>query len=119
MVDLFLDTMLGSYDARMIGSVSLGFSDLVKVGDHIESDLKSGRLQDASSSQSIESESVSSSQEEKEEFNAIWETHKSPEAPPPGPYYHHPREVVVKFHQRLLSGPQYQQPREGSPNQIT
>lgn len=77
MFNLFLDTLSGSYYVRMICSASLGFSDLVKVGERIESGLKSVILQGASSSQSIETESISSSQEEKEEVNAMLETHKA------------------------------------------
>lgn len=49
MVDLFMDTLSGPYLGRTIGSVSLGFTDPVNVGEHFESGLKSGRIQGASS----------------------------------------------------------------------
>lgn len=53
----------------MVGGASSSFSDLVKIGEHIKNGLKSGRIQGASSSQTSETESLSSSKEE--EVNVI------------------------------------------------
>lgn len=54
-----MDTPPSSYFGRMIGNASLGFSDLVKVGERIEIDLKRGRHRSTSSSQCIESDLLS------------------------------------------------------------
>lgn len=64
LVDMFMDTLHSPYFERMVGSASTGLSDLVKVGEHIENGLKSGRLQGVSSVETIESESLSDSLEE-------------------------------------------------------
>lgn len=67
-----MDTMQSPYFERMIGSTSSDFPYLVSVGIHIESMLKSGKIQDVSNIQASESESLISSQEEdKMEINAI------------------------------------------------
>ena len=71
MVNFFMDIVSGSYYGRMICGASLGFSNLVKVGERIESGLKNGRIQGAPSSQSSETKSLVSSQEEKEEVSEI------------------------------------------------
>lgn len=58
----------------MVGSASSSFSDLVKVGERIENDLNSGKIQDASSIHTSKTKSLSSSQEEEEdEINALME----------------------------------------------
>lgn len=54
LVDVFLSTMQSPYLERMIGIVSLSFSDPVIVGEYTESGLKSGKLQGASSSRTSE-----------------------------------------------------------------
>lgn len=56
-VDIFMDTLQGSYFEKIIGSVSSSFYDLVMVGERIESGLKSEKIQDASSSRTSEKES--------------------------------------------------------------
>lgn len=65
----------------MIGIVSPGFSGLVIAREYIESSLKSGKLQGASSSRTSKKESSTDShKEEKDEADAIWE------APPTSVY---------------------------------
>lgn len=67
-----MDTLQSLYFERMIGITSSSFSDLVMVGELIESDRKNGKIQDASSIQTSENESLRVSQEEEEdETNAI------------------------------------------------
>lgn len=86
LVDMFMDTLQDTYFERMVGSTSSEFSDLVKVRECIESSLKSGKIQDASSSQARKNESLSSSQEEDEDdINAVMEnveySHRAPTRP--------------------------------------
>lgn len=50
LVDMFMGTVQGLYYGKMIGSVSSGFSDLGVLGEHIESGIKSGKIQSALSS---------------------------------------------------------------------
>lgn len=72
LIDLFMDTLQNPYFERLVGSVLSNFSHLVSIGEHIESFLKSGRIQGASSSQTSEIESLSNSQkEEDDEINAV------------------------------------------------
>lgn len=47
LVNIFMDTLQGYYLEKMIGSVSSSFSSMVIVGEHIESGLKSRKIQDA------------------------------------------------------------------------
>ena len=49
LVDMFMDTLQGLYYDKLVGSVSSGFSNLVTIGERIEADIKSGKLQGASS----------------------------------------------------------------------
>lgn len=66
-VEMFMGTLQGYYLENLIGSVSLSFSNLLMVGEHIESSLESGKIQGALSGQIGESESSSDSQEENED----------------------------------------------------
>lgn len=47
-VDIFIGTLQGQYYKRMLGNVSLEFSDLVIIGEQIEDGLKNGKIQGAS-----------------------------------------------------------------------
>lgn len=44
LADMFMDTLQSPYFRMMVGSASLDFYDLVKVGEHIESGLKRGKF---------------------------------------------------------------------------
>lgn len=91
MVDLFMDTLQSPYFRMMIGNASSNFYDQVKVGECIESSLKSEKIQGTSSSQTGENESFSDSQEEEEdETDAIMETHQALQVPSPMPYCQYP-----------------------------
>lgn len=73
----------------------------MSIGERIEHGLKSGRIQCALNSQSIESEFVASSQKEEEaEVNTVWEIPQAPYQGPSSPYGQYPT------NQR---SPQYQQ----------
>lgn len=50
MVDMFMSTLQGPYYDRMVGSTSVGFSELVMDGERIEAGLKAGKIQSTSSS---------------------------------------------------------------------
>ncbi|KAK2428440.1 hypothetical protein QL285_026962 [Trifolium repens] len=50
LVDMFTNTLQGVYFERMIGSVSSGFSDLVRIGERIESGVRTGKIQASTSS---------------------------------------------------------------------
>ncbi|MCH86722.1 hypothetical protein A2U01_0007582 [Trifolium medium] len=51
LVDMFTNTLKGVYFERMVGSVSSGFSDLVKIRERIENGIKSGKIFVASGNQ--------------------------------------------------------------------
>lgn len=57
MVDMFMSTLQGPYYDRMVGSTSVGFSELVMAGERIEAGLKMGKIQDTSSTNSSSSSS--------------------------------------------------------------
>ncbi|XP_050895119.1 uncharacterized protein LOC127101711 [Lathyrus oleraceus] len=74
LMDSFRDTLQSPYFERMISSAASDFAHLVSIGECIENGLKSGKIQCTSNSQSMESESIPSSQKEEEaEINAVWE----------------------------------------------
>lgn len=64
LVNIFIDNLQGSFFEKMIDNMSSSFFDLVKIGERVENGLKSGKIQNASSSLISENESLSSSQEE-------------------------------------------------------
>lgn len=45
LVDMFMGTLQGLYYDRILGSISVGFSELVMVGERIEVGLKMGKIQ--------------------------------------------------------------------------
>lgn len=45
LVDMFMDTLQWLYYDRMVGSTSIGFSELVMSGGRIEVGLKMGKIQ--------------------------------------------------------------------------
>ncbi|KAK2396599.1 hypothetical protein QL285_058245 [Trifolium repens] len=72
LVDMFTNTLQGGYFERMIGSVSSGFSDLVRIGERIESGLKNGKIQATIGSQGNTVKPTSSFVKKKEdEANAV------------------------------------------------
>ena len=51
LVDMFLGTLSGPFFNHLIGSSSVGFTELIMIGERVEADIKSGKIQrDASSS---------------------------------------------------------------------
>ncbi|KAK2423098.1 hypothetical protein QL285_033575 [Trifolium repens] len=71
LVDMFTNTLQGAYFERMIGSVSSGFSDLVRIGERIECGLKNGKIQATTGSQGNTVKPTSSFVKKKEdEVNA-------------------------------------------------
>ena len=44
LVDTFMGTFHGLYYEMMVGSISSGFSDLVTIGERIETGIKSGKI---------------------------------------------------------------------------
>lgn len=46
LVDIFIGTLHGLYFKQMIGSSSIDFADMVTIGEHVESGLKSGKITD-------------------------------------------------------------------------
>ncbi|XP_050890172.1 uncharacterized protein LOC127095539 [Lathyrus oleraceus] len=72
LMELFRDTLQSPYFERMISIAASDFAHLVTIGERIESALKSGRIQGASSNQASETESLNDSQkEEDDEINAV------------------------------------------------
>lgn len=45
LVDMFMSTSEGTYYDRMVGSTSVGFSELVMTGERIEAGVKMGKIQ--------------------------------------------------------------------------
>ena len=69
---MFTNTLPGPYYDKMIGSVSTGFSDLVKIGERIENGLKNGKIQITSGGQDAAKRHPGGFQKKKEgETNAV------------------------------------------------
>ncbi|CAL5182995.1 unnamed protein product [Lathyrus oleraceus] len=86
LMELFRDTLQSPYFERMISNAASDFAHLVTIGERVESALKSGRIQGASSNQASETESLSDSQnEEDNELNIVMEdvgySHDAPARP--------------------------------------
>lgn len=77
LVSIFMDTLQSPYWERMLSCASSNFSNLVIVGEHIESGLKSGKILDTSGSQTGEEESSDDSQEILKE-RKVWEASQAP-----------------------------------------
>ncbi|XP_050919226.1 uncharacterized protein LOC127136743 [Lathyrus oleraceus] len=72
LINMFVDTLQGSYSEKMIGSTTSGFSDLVIVGERIENGLKIGKIQDTTAAASGAKKPHSGFSKKKEgETNAI------------------------------------------------
>ncbi|CAK8530892.1 unnamed protein product [Lathyrus sativus] len=50
LIDIFMGTLQGQYYDKLIGSMSIGFSELVIISERIEEGLKSGKIQGGSNS---------------------------------------------------------------------
>ena len=53
LVDMFMGTLQGPYYDRMVGSTSVGFSELVMAGERIEAGMKMGKIQVAGASNGV------------------------------------------------------------------
>ncbi|XP_050919481.1 uncharacterized protein LOC127137028 [Lathyrus oleraceus] len=72
LMDSFKDTLQSPYFERTISSAASDLAHLVSIGERIEFGLKSGKIQCASSTQSVESKYIVNSQvEEEDEVNAV------------------------------------------------
>ena len=60
LVDMFMGTLQGLYYDKMVGNVTSGFSDIVTIGERIETGLKSGKISRGSSSAPYNSKRPSS-----------------------------------------------------------
>ncbi|PNX79654.1 coatomer subunit zeta-3, partial [Trifolium pratense] len=93
MADMFTNTLQGAYYEKMVGSVSSGFADLVKIGERIENGLKSGKIQAAVGNQNVLKKSTSGFVRKKEgEANVVTsKNNKSyPAIPAHVPYFPFP-----------------------------
>ncbi|XP_050914942.1 uncharacterized protein LOC127129870 [Lathyrus oleraceus] len=129
LVDLFMDTLPSTYFERMVGNGLSYFAHLVTIGERIESALKSGRIQGASSSQASETKSLSNSQkEEEDETNAIiiyvryshdapakpYDSSSSQQSPFPTPFYPYRQSTTPKApYQQPWSAPYANQRSRG------
>ena len=53
MVAMFIDTLQSPFYDRMIGSVSSNFSDIVVIGERVESGMRSGKIADNSAAANV------------------------------------------------------------------
>ncbi|MCI05502.1 gag-protease polyprotein, partial [Trifolium medium] len=93
LTDMFTNTLQGAYYEKMVGSVSSGFADLVKIGERIEVGLKSGKIQAAGGNQNNVKKPASGFTRKKEgEANAIAAKNNRsyPAAPAQVPYFPFP-----------------------------
>ncbi|KAK2442930.1 hypothetical protein QL285_014077 [Trifolium repens] len=90
LVDIFTNTLQGVYFERMVGSVSSGFSDLVKIGERIENGIKNGKIQATNANQNSAKKSASSFPEKKEEEANYVTSKKGSTIPTQIPYCQYP-----------------------------
>ena len=67
LVDMFMDTLTGPFFNLLIGSSSLGFTELILTGEQIESGIKSGKNPMATSSNAVKKPFVG-----KKETNVVY-----------------------------------------------
>ncbi|WJX20399.1 hypothetical protein P8452_09959 [Trifolium repens] len=110
LVDIFTNTLQGVYFERMVGSVSFGFSDLVKIGERIENGIKNGKIQATNVNQNSAKKSASSFPEKKEEEANYVTSKKGSTIPTQIPYCQYPYVAAT-------SQGQYPQPLSMAPLQ--
>ncbi|KAK2389663.1 hypothetical protein QL285_063239 [Trifolium repens] len=96
LVDMFTNTLQGAYFERMIGSVSSGFSDLVRIGERIESGLKNGKIQATTGSQGNTVKPTSSFEKKKDDEANAAPSQNGPASPIQIPYMQYPYVAVVQ-----------------------
>src|SRR4051812_3782730 len=80
LVDMFMGTLKRPYYDKMVGSVSLGFSDLVVIGKRIENWIKNRKIQGAPSDSYHSTRPTPTFSKKKEgETNAV--VHQEPRTP--------------------------------------
>src|SRR3954465_1264431 len=50
LVDMFMSTLTGPFYSHLLGSSSSGFTELILTGERVENGIRSGKIQDATSS---------------------------------------------------------------------
>ena len=53
LVDMFLGTLSGPFFNHLIGSSSSGFTELILIGERVEADIRSGKIQKDTSSSAV------------------------------------------------------------------
>jgi hypothetical protein len=101
LVDMFTNTLQGVYFERMIGSVSSGFSDLVRIGERIESGVKTGKIQASASTPNNTVKPTSSFVKKKEDEVNAATSQNGLTSPNQIPYLQYP----------YLAAAQHQQPQ--------
>lgn len=71
LLGISMGTPQGSYYKNMIDSVSIGFDDLVIIGERIENDLKSGKIGKLSSNQNSNKRYFGNNNSKKGETNVV------------------------------------------------
>ena len=59
LVDMFMGTITRPFFNHLIGNSSFGFTELILTGEHVESGIKSGKIQVAASSSVVYPASIS------------------------------------------------------------
>ncbi|XP_050894695.1 uncharacterized protein LOC127101344 [Lathyrus oleraceus] len=103
LVDIFMGTLQGLYFEKMIGSSSINFTNMVTIGEHVESGLKFGKIADTITPQTINKRSHGGFAKEKEgEANAV--TARA------CPRYRVPTDPMPYYPYPYVAAAQYQQP---------
>jgi hypothetical protein len=99
LVDIFTNTLQGAYFERMIGSVSSGFSDLVRIGERIECGLKNGKIQATTGSQGNTVKPTSSFVKKKEDEVNAATSQNGPTSPTQIPCLQYPYRAAAQHQQ--------------------
>ena len=79
LVDILMGTLQGLYYDKMVGSVTSGFSDLVTIGEIIETGLKSGKISGGHQAPLIiQKDRLQNSQEGRREKSILWPHNQGP-----------------------------------------
>ena len=79
LADMFMGTLQGLYYDKMVGSITSRFSDLVTIGERIETGLKSGKISGGRQAPlTIQKDRLRNSQEGKREKSTLWPYNKGP-----------------------------------------
>ncbi|XP_050890018.1 uncharacterized protein LOC127095358 [Lathyrus oleraceus] len=117
LAELFIDTVQPQFYEKMVGSASLGFSELVAIGARVEYGVRNGKLAAVAGTSNANPKKFSGGFPRKKEgeTNVPAQAYQAPPAYRPAPVQQ--RAAAPPAYQQAPAAPVYQQPRAQAPRQ--